>query len=129
MADDWFGQFVNDHFRPYMQRDKGGYINKGLDALFTPEQKNQYKYDVANLPFIGSYYRWQDMSSYWQDYMNAKGLNWGDVKYPTMMMGAGQGLGSVMHDISKTMSMSKTTARLYEGLRQDFGDWSPRRRR
>lgn len=125
MSDDWFSQFLNDRFRPYMMRDKGGNINKGLDYLFTPEQKNRYKYEVSSLPFVGSYYKWQDMSNYWQDYMDAKGLSWADVKYPTMMMGSGQALGNAMRDVGKVMSLSKTAGRLYEGLSQDQGDWTP----
>lgn len=128
--DDWFLQFLYDH-NPfnYDWNNRGkpsrGHINTALDLVATPEDKNKWKYDAARIPFIGDYYRWQDQSNYWKDYMDPRGLTWADAKYPTMMMGAGTAGNAVTHGVDTMMSMSKTLGRLYEGLNQDQGDWTP----
>lgn len=124
MADDWFSQFIYRKVPMHVQNDS---VNHALDMLFGDANKNRWRYDVAKMPFIGTYYRGVDQRNYWNDYMANRGLSWADAKYPTMMPGAGSVGASAMGDImgSAFMGRSKTLDRLYQGLKQDFGDWEP----
>lgn len=127
--DDWFMEFINQ-FKPWIGRSDSDYVGKALDYLMGGDAgKNEWKWNAASLPFIGDFYKWQDANNYWADYFANRGLNWGDAQYPTMMRGAGAGTGAISHGADAVLGKSKTLVRLYEGLNQDQGDWSPRRRR
>lgn len=123
--DDWFMEFINQ-FKPWIGRSDSDYIGKALDMLMGGDAaKNQWKYDVSSVPFIGDFYKWQDMNNFWSDYFAAKGLDWSKAAYPTMMMGSGLAANAINHGVDTVLGKSKTIARLYEGLGQDQGDWIP----
>ena len=127
--DDWFMEFINQ-FKPWIGRADSDYIGKALDMLMGGQAgKNEWKWNSASLPFIGDFYKWQDANNFWSDYFQARGLDWSKAQYPTMMRGAGAGTGAITHGFDTVLSKSKTLGRLYEGMNQDYGDWSPRRRR
>lgn len=127
--DDWFLEFINQ-FRPWLVRGSSDQIGYGLDLLAGGQAgKNEWKWNTASLPFIGDFYRWQDANNYWSDYFANRGMSWADALYPTMMSGAGAGGRAFTRGADTVMSKSKTLGRLYEGFGQDYGDWSPRRRR
>lgn len=57
---------------------------------------------VAGLPVIGDLYRSHDNMRYMEDYINNRGLDWKDIKYPTRTQGM-QGLGSVVNYVSRNI--------------------------
>lgn len=123
--DDWFMEFINQ-FKPWIGRADSDYIGKALDLLMGGEAgKNEWKYNISSVPFIGDFYKWQDANNFWSDYFAAKGLDWSKVQYPTMMMGSGSAANAVNHGADMVLSKSRTLTRLYEGLGQDQGDWTP----
>nr|WCR62180.1 MAG: hypothetical protein [Smacoviridae sp.] len=127
--DDWFFEFINQ-YRPWLVRGSSSQIGRGLDLIAGGQAgRNEWKWNVASLPFIGDFYKWQDANNYWSDYFANRGMSWSDALYPTMMKGAGAGAGAIARGADTVLSKSKTLGRLYEGLGQDHGDWSPRNRR
>ena len=129
--DDWFLQYFSDWLNPFNynhnKSDRGrGYVNSGLDyAMGGDAGRNEWKYNSSQIPFVGDFYRWQDSNNFWADYFKEKGLTWADAQYPTMMRGAGSAGSALLHGADQMLSKSKTLTRLYEGLGEDYGDWTP----
>lgn len=127
--DDWFMEFINQ-FKPWIGRSNSDYIGKALNLIAGGDAgKNEWKWNAASLPFVGDFYKWQDSNNYWVDYFANRGLDWSKAQYPTMLQGAGSSTRALTRGADTVMSKSKTLGRLYEGFGQDYGDWSPRRRR
>lgn len=125
--DDWFMEFVNQ-FKPWIGRSNSDYVGNALDLLMGGQAgKNEWKWNLASLPVIGDFYKWQDANNYWADYAVNRGIDWSQAQYPTMMRGAGSAAGAITHGADTVLSKSKTLSRLYEGLKEDYGDWTPSR--
>lgn len=123
--DDWFLEFINQ-FKPWIGRSNSDYIGKALDLIAGGEAgKNEWKYNVSSVPFIGDFYKWQDYNNFWSDYFSSRGLDWSKAAYPTMMLGSGSGAKAINHGVDTVVGKSRTIGRLYEGLGQDYGDWTP----
>lgn len=56
-----------------------------------PAWRNRYYYNMSKFPVVGDFIRHQDSMNYWNDYFrNRPGAGgWANVKYPSMMAGAG----------------------------------------
>lgn len=50
---------------------------------------NKYLYRARDLPFIGSLLQASDSERQMEDYMRFYGLDWADMKYPTLQSGPG----------------------------------------
>lgn len=62
-----------------------------------PAYRNRAKWNLANSPFIGDLWKYEDTQKRMNDYMKAKGIDWADVKYPSLITGAGSATNLVMN--------------------------------
>ena len=52
-----------------------------------PRQKYYFESVLGGLPVIGAYFTARDKVAYMEDYMRNRGLDWSNIKYPTMTHG------------------------------------------
>lgn len=71
---------------------------------------NRVKYELADLPVLGWYWRLQDNRRFIEDYLRNRGLTWDDIKYPTRVTGSG-GFYSGVH--GSMNFISNNVLRLY----------------
>lgn len=65
--------------------------NSQVHNFRDPGFRNRYYYNMSRFPIVGDFIRYQDSMNYWNDYFrNRPGAGgWSNVKYPSMMAGAG----------------------------------------
>lgn len=66
----------------------------GLDRLndmleSSPRSKNMFVYSMSGFPIVGDLYRAVDKWNYANQYLSNRGVDWADIKYPTMAFGSG----------------------------------------
>lgn len=79
------------------------------DDEYWQDGVNYAKWMGADIPIIGYFFRTDDLTKYWNDYMKNTGLTWADVKYPTMLRGAGMYSGAA----GSLNFLSSNVTRLY----------------
>lgn len=57
---------------------------------------------LSALPFFGSFYQARDKVSYMDDYLDNRGLSYGDIKYPSMTAGY-QGVSGLANYVSSNI--------------------------
>lgn len=70
---------------------------------------NRFQAMMSDVPVIGDVLRWQQSVEKTQDYLDNRGLDWSDVKYPALQRE--YGLGSVLR--SANSFVSKNVENLY----------------
>lgn len=90
-----------------------------------PAWRNRYRYNMSRFPVLGDFIRGEDYARYWNDYFkNRPGAGgWENVKYPSLMAGAGAVTGAMPSSRSAVGFVSKNLTKLYNG--KDTGRWSP----
>lgn len=76
-----------------------------VDKWNTKGGQNEIRYKMSGLPFIKDIMVYEDNMKRINDYMKNRGLSWEDVKYPSLLAGAGSG-GRLVTDVA-------SVARLY----------------
>lgn len=67
-----------------------------------PKAWYYYRSVMSSLPIFGSLYKGLDNMAYMEDYMDNRGLNWGDIKYPSRTVGA-QGVAGAVSFVSSNI--------------------------
>lgn len=76
-------------------------LNYWHSAKFSPGMQNQILSVMSGLPVVGDIQRSIDNWNYYNDYLNNRGLDWSDVKYPSRMSTVS--LGSTLSFVSKNI--------------------------
>ncbi len=105
----WFSDGI-DWFNKNIQ----GLSNAGWKAVMDlvgldQADANRAQSMVSDVPVIGDVLKWQQKNEQMQDYLDNKGLDWSDMKYPALQ---GLGLGSVVRQANSFVS--KNIERLYD---------------
>lgn len=90
-----------------------------------PAWRNRYRYNMSKTPFLGDFIRAEDYSRFWDDYFkNRPGSGgWENVKYPSLMSGAGTLTSALPSSRSALGFVSKNLTSLYDKKKIDR--WSP----
>lgn len=75
-------------------------IDIGFDALYSTGYGKKMAYDLSGIPLIGSYVQSYDNKRYMDDYMKNTGMSWDDVKYPSMVRGAGSSTSPILPTVN-----------------------------
>ncbi len=99
---DWYNKYIN------------GMSNAGWKSVMDlvgldQGDANRFQSMVSDIPVIGDVLQWQQSNEKMQDYLDNRGLEWSDVKYPALQ---GLGVGSVVR--SANSFVSKNIEKLYE---------------
>lgn len=78
-----------------------------------PGYGNRLAYNLAGVPVIGDFIRWNDNRNFMNDYMKNYGLSWDDVRYPSHLPGAGNLGRGVSSGAMMGGFVSSNLARLY----------------
>lgn len=70
-----------------------------------PAWQNKVRYRMSGLPIVKDLMVYEDQNRRMEDYLKNRGLSWEDVKYPSLLYGAGSG-GRLVTDVA-------SVARLY----------------
>ncbi len=105
----WFSDGI-DWFNKNIQ----GLSNAGWKAVMDlvgldQADANRAQSMLSDVPVIGDVLRWQQKNEQMQDYLDNRGLDWSDMKYPALK---GLGVGSVVR--SANSFVSKNIEKLYE---------------
>lgn len=99
---DWYNKYIN------------GMSNAGWKSVMDLVGLDQgdakrFQSMVSDIPVIGDVLQWQQKNEQMQDYLDNRGLDWSDMKYPALQ---GLGVGSVVR--SANSFVSKNIEKLYE---------------
>ena len=99
---DWYNKYIN------------GMSNAGWKSVMDlvgldQGDANRFQSMVSDIPVIGDVLQWQQSNQKMQDYLDNRGLDWSDMKYPALQ---GLGVGSVVR--SANSFVSKNIEKLYE---------------
>lgn len=99
---DWFDKYIN------------GMSNAGWKSVMDlvgldQGDANRFQAMLSDVPVIGDVLRWQQKNEQMNDYLDNRGLEWSDMKYPALQ---GLGVGSVVR--SANSFVSKNIEKLYE---------------
>lgn len=75
-----------------------GAISPWSSVLKRPESRREYyiqSFLGAIFPPLGNYYSSRDSMAYMDDYMRNRGLDWGNIKYPSRTVGWSVGSNAV----------------------------------
>ncbi len=105
----WFSDGI-DLYQKYIN----GMSNAGWKSvmdLFGLDQAdaNRFQAMVSDVPVIGDVLQWQQKNEQMQDYLDNRGFDWSNMKYPALH---GLGVGSVVR--SANSFVSKNIEKLYE---------------
>lgn len=56
---------------------------------WTQANTNRWKYHMSGVPFVGDFIRAYDQNAYFNDYLNNRNIDWANIKYPSLNIGAG----------------------------------------
>ncbi|AIY31244.1 hypothetical protein [Camel associated drosmacovirus 1] len=84
---------------------------------WTKGNTNQWRYNMSGVPFVGDWIRAADQNQWRQDYMDNYGVGWEDVKYPSMVPGAGSYAHASTNLIAGSGIVSKNLLGLYRSGR------------
>ncbi len=100
----WFSDGV-DWFNKNIQ----GLSNVGWKAVMDlvgldQADANRAQSMLSDVPVIGDVLQWQQKNEQMQDYLDNRGLDWSDMKYPALQgLGAGRMVRSVNSFVSKNI--------------------------
>lgn len=81
----------------------------------------QFRYATADIPILGDINKAIDSLNYANDYLANRGISWDDVKYPTMMKGAGNGFYSAFRASDKSVEdLYKSEERKRERYKNEY---------
>lgn len=95
----------------------GAHMDKG--------DRNHWRYEMSGVPIFGDFIRAQDMHRSLYDYMENYGISWDEVKYPSLLPGAGSYIQAGTNAVRTGMEIafvSRNLGRLYNvGYRPNRG--------
>lgn len=113
---DWYydhprNAYQDWHNRYYQYRRTGGPPPSALSMA----DSNQWKYHLSGLPILGDFMRADDYTTYMNNYLKARGMTWADVKYPSLIRGAGASARAVgsMVDTAVSGAFIRNLMRMY----------------
>ena len=80
------------------------------NTIFPPGVENQLRLFMSGAPIVGGFIKSEDNWNYLNDYLNNRGIDWADVKYPSRAVGM-PALGSVASGVS---FVSRNIEHLYD---------------
>lgn len=105
----WFSDGI-DLYRKYINGMSNAGWKSVMDLVGLDQaDANRFQAMVSDVPVIGDVLRWQQKNEQMQDYLDNRGVDWSDMKYPALQ---GLGVGSVVR--SANSFVSKNIEKLYE---------------
>lgn len=73
-------------------------VPRVIDKWNTKGGQNEIRYKMSGLPIVKDLMVYEDNMQRMNDYLKNRGLSWEDVKYPSLLSGAGTG-GRLAYDM------------------------------